>query len=265
MPEESVAEGLLARLEKGEDVGDVLRADIERRDGVFFDEWARTADGWQGIATPARGGGTAAETPPPYDPRDDPNLNILIYVISDYGHDQDDDEVGGQAYVNLIKETFPNADINEKRVGKLYDDEHSDTSFTVFCKDMGWVNMEASMLGKEYDQIHFMGHGGPVEGVTFEGEPFDLDEGMYKVPSLPLKPDGVIILDGCFTSSGPFHDWAVKMAGGDGDRVCDFEGISRMRWDYVEKDGKTTGKTDWYTEGNEDLMKVHNFIGLKKE
>jgi hypothetical protein len=37
MPEESVAEGLLGRLEEGEAVGDVLRADIEWRDVRFLE------------------------------------------------------------------------------------------------------------------------------------------------------------------------------------------------------------------------------------
>lgn len=265
MPEESVAEGLLARLEKGEDVGDVLRDDIERRDGVFFDEWTRTTDGWQGVATPAGGAGTAEEPPPRRTRRDEP-LNILIYVISDYGHDRDDDEVGGQAYVSLIKETFPNAKRNVKKLWKLQDDVHSNTSNKAFAKDMWMVSKEANSLDLSYDQIHFMGHGRPVDGVIFEGKPFDRGElTRERVTSLPLKDDGVIILQGCFTEFGPFYGWAVDMAGGDTKRVCAFDDFFVMFWDYAEKEGKTTGYTYWDAEGNDDLMKIQGFLGIEDE
>jgi len=265
MPEESVAEGLLARLEEGEDVGDVLRDDIERRDGVFFDEWTRTADGWQGVATPAGGAGTAEEPPPRRTRRDEP-LNILIYVISDYGHDRDDDEVGGQAYVNLIKETFPKAKPDIRKLWKLQDDVHSNTSSKTFAKDIFWVSSEAEISGILYDQIHFMGHGRPVDGVIFEGKPFDRRElTREKVTSLPLKDDGVIILQGCFTESGPFYEWALDMAGGETERVCAFDDLCVIFWDYVEKEGKTTGRTDWHAKGNDDLMKIYRAVGLEDE
>ena len=221
MPEESVAEGLLARLEEGEDVGDVLRDDIERRDGVFFDEWTRTTDGWQGVATPAGGAGTAEEPPPRRTRRDEP-LNILIYVISDVGHDQNDDEVGSQAYVNLIKKTFPNARFVSRNVYKLYDDKYSDTNVGEFAGGMVLVLDEAESKEIEFDQIHFIGHGDEGVGMLFAGKDFDEGELKDYVPSLPLKSDGVIVLHGCYTEFGPFYEWAVKMAGGDDERVCAF-------------------------------------------
>jgi hypothetical protein len=263
MAEKSVADAVLARLERGEDIGDALRDDIERHDGVFFREWARTTDGWQGIATPAGGAGTAEEAAPRPTRKDEP-LNILIYVISDYGHDRDDDEVGGQAYVSLIKDTFPNARLNPKGISKLEDDVHSDTSNETFARDMDWVTIEAAQNDVEYDQIHFMGHGRPVDGVVFEGKPFDRRElTRKKVTSLPLKDDGVIILQGCFTESGPFYGWAVDMAGGEKERVCAFEDLCVILWDYVEKEGKTTGYTYWDAEGNDDLMKIYRALGLE--
>jgi len=125
MAEESVADGVLARLEKGEDVGDVLRDDIERRDGVFLREWGRTTDGWQGIATPAGGAGTAEEPPPRRVRRDDPHLHILIYVISDLGLSAGEgemkDESGLLAYVNLIRATFSAAQRTEYHTAFLAD------------------------------------------------------------------------------------------------------------------------------------------------
>ena len=39
MPEESVAEGVLARLEKGEDVGDVLASVRKHDDDPLWDSW----------------------------------------------------------------------------------------------------------------------------------------------------------------------------------------------------------------------------------
>jgi hypothetical protein len=266
MPEESVAEGLLARLEEGEDVGDVLREDIERRDGVFFDEWTRTTDGWQGVAAPAGGPGTVEEPAATrHTRRDDPNLNILIYIISDVGHDRDDDEVGTQAYVNLIWETFPNAARkDEYRISLLSDGKHSYTSNKTFADDMSAVNKQAYVLGFLYDQIHFVGHGRPGEGVTFEGEPFTWSElNLQHVDSLPLKPDGVIILKGCYTEVGPFYAWAVEMAGGDTERVRAFKELFVMPWDYTEKEGETTPYTYWEAEGNDDLMEIYRFLGIE--
>lgn len=266
MPEESVAEGVLARLEEGEDIGDALRDDIERREGLFFRDWTRTTDGWQGIATPAGGPGTAEEPPPPYDPRDDPNLNILIYVISDIGLQRDDDESGLLAYVNLIRDTFPKAKRDERRVSMLSDKKSSNTRSDTFGKNIFWINFEAGLSGTVYDQIHFIGHGLPDSGVLFNGEPFNRYQVEIEgVGSLPLKPKGVIILFGCYSESGPFYNWAFDMVGGDKNRVCAFN--TELEYDawWVEEEGATKRVTDWYEEGNESLMKIHDYIGLKKD
>ncbi|MGD8717914.1 MAG: hypothetical protein PVH29_03730 [Candidatus Zixiibacteriota bacterium] len=266
MPEESVADGVLARLENGEDIGDVLRDDIERREGVFFREWMRTTDGWQGIATPAGGAGTAEGAPPGRVRRDDPDLNILIYVISDIGLQRDDDESGLLAYVNLIRDTFPQAKRTERRVAMLSDKKSSDTASDTFGRDMSWVRIEASEAGLLFDQIHFIGHGLPESGVLFKGAPFNRHRiEIEGVDSLPLKPEGVIILFGCFSERGPFYEWALDMVGGDTNRVCAFRtDLEYDAW-WVEEEGKSKRVTDWYEEGNESLMEIHDFIGLEKD
>jgi hypothetical protein len=210
MPEESVADGVLARLEKGEDIGDVLRDDIERRDGVFFREWMRTTEGWQGVATPAGGAGTAEEPPPRRVHRDDP-LNILIYVISDLGLERGD-ESGLLAYVNLIRGTFPKAKRTEYHVSFLSDKKPSNISSEGFIKDMAAINLVAEKLEIYYDQIHFIGHGLPEVGILFKGAAFNAGASLEGVDSLLLKPDGIIVLFGCYSGNGPLYQWALGMA-----------------------------------------------------
>jgi len=261
MAEESVAEGVLARLEEGEDIGDALRDDIERREGVFFREWMRTTDGWQGIATPAGGAATAEEPPPRRVRRDDPDLNILIYVISDYGHDREDDEVGGQAYVRLIKSTFSKSKIHTWNLNKLYDDKWSDTSVGGFGADFKTISQVYG--GVSYDQIHFSGHGRPIDGMTFFDKPFDCEKAKKDITSLPLKSNGVVILSGCFTNFGPFYDWALEMVDGDDKRLWACSGEFVYDWAYVEEFGKSTGETEW--EDNEDLTDIYGFLGIEDE
>jgi hypothetical protein len=270
MPEESVAEGVLARLEKGEDIGDVLRDDIERRDGVFFDEWTQTADGWQGVAAPAGGAGTAEEPPPRRTHRDEP-LNILIYVISDYGllvrEDGMKDESGLLAYVNLIRATFPKAQRTEYHTAFLSDKEKSAIGSEGFLKDMDAIKSVAKEGDVLYDQIHFIGHGVPEKGILFDWESFNanISATVRGVDSLPLKPEGVIVLFGCHSKAGDFYDWAFSMVGSDDNRIRAFEtDLVYDAWE-VEDEGELKPVTDWYEEGNESLMDIHNFLGLEKE
>jgi hypothetical protein len=271
MAEESVAEGLLARLEEGGDVGDVLRADIERRDGVFFDEWTRTTDGWQGIATPAGGAGTAEEPPPRRVRRDDPHLHILIYVISDLGllvrEDGMEDESGLLAYVNLIRSTFSKAQRTEYHTAFLSDKEPSAIGSEGFLKDMDAIKSVAKEGDVLYDQIHFIGHGVLEKGILFDWESFNASPGVIvpKVDSLPLKPEGVIVLVGCYSKAGPFYDWAFSMVGLDDNRIRVFEPCLEYNAWEVEEEGELKPVTDWYAEGNESLMDIHDFLGLEKE
>jgi len=272
MAEESVAEGVLARLEEGEDIGDVLRADIERRDGVFFDEWTRTTGGWQGIAAPAGGPGTAEETAATrHTRRDDPNLNILIYVISDLGllvrEDGMKDESGLLAYVNLIRSTFSKAQRTEYHTAFLSDKEKSAIGGEAFLKDMDAIKSVAKARDVLYDQIHFIGHGVPEKGILFDWESFNASPGgiVPKVDSLPLKPEGVIVLVGCYSKAGPFYDWAFSMVGLDDNRIRVFEPCLEYNAWEVEEEGELKPVTDWYEEGNESLMDIHDFLGLEKE
>lgn len=271
MPEESVAEGVLARLEEGEDIGDALRDDIERREGLFFRDWTRTTDGWQGIATPAGGAGTAEEPPPRRVRRDDPHLHILIYVISDLGllvrEDGMKDESGLLAYVNLIRSTFSKAQRTEYHTAFLSDKEKSAIGTEGFLKDMDAIKLFAKEGYVLYDQIHFIGHGVPEKGILFDWESFNASPGgiVPKVDSLPLKPEGVIVLFGCYSKAGDFYDWAFSMVGLDDNRIRAFEtDLVYEAWE-VEEEGKLMPVTDWYEEGNESLMDIHDFLGLEKE
>jgi hypothetical protein len=84
---------------------------------------------------------------------------------------------------------------------------------------------------------------------------------------LPLKPDGLIVLFGCFTQYGPFYDWALAMAREAGPRaeVCAFEDDCKYyTWPTVVGD-KTVLETDWYAKGNESLKKIHDMFGLEEE
>jgi hypothetical protein len=223
MAEESVAEGVLARLEEGEDIGDALRDDIERREGLFFREWARTTDGWQGIATPAGGAATAEEPPPRRVSRDDPDINILLFGISDLGTFEDD-EAASLAYVNLVRSTFANATKFSYRIGMFSDGKPSDTYVGAFAADLRTAIHAVKGEEKLLDQIHFIGHGAKGVGMLFADE-FDAGTVAGDVESLPLKPNGVIVLFGCFTKYGPFYDWALAKAKEAGPRaeVCAFE------------------------------------------
>lgn len=223
MAEESVAEGVLARLEEGEDIGDVLRDDIERREGLFFRDWTRTANGWQGIATPAGSAGTAEEPPPRQVRRDDPDINILLFGISDLGTFEED-EAASLAYVNLVRSTFANATKFSYRIGMFSDGKPSDTYVGEFAADLRTAIFDIKDKNKQLDQIHFIGHGAKGVGMLFADE-FDAGTVAGDVESLPLKPNGVIVLFGCFTQYGPFYDWALTMANeaGPGAEVCAFE------------------------------------------
>lgn len=265
MAEESVAEGVLARLEEGEDIGDVLRADIERREGLFFREWTRTTDGWQGIATPAGGAGTAEDAPPRPTRRDDPEINILVIVIMDLGTYKND-EAGSLAYFKLVQSTFAKADIDAYGLEKLSDGMPSDTTINEFGNDLFFAVKIATWEKKLYDQIHFIGHGDVGVGMLFAGEPFVEGSMGVSVDSLPLKPNGLIVLFGCYTQCGPFYDWAVGMANeaGPDAEVCAFEG------DLIYKTWPVRGDeenrvTYWDAKENAGLKEIYDKFGLEEE
>jgi hypothetical protein len=266
MAEESVAEGILARLEKGEDIGDVLRDDIERREGLRFGEWARTTDGWQGIATATGGAGTVEETPPRRVRRDDPDLNILFVVIMDFGT-KGNDEAGTLAYFKLLQSTFYKADFDTVGLAKLSDLMWTETSVGEFANGLYVTLKLAEDDNKLYDQIHFVGHGDVGVGMLFDGEPFDSTAVDAEVSNLRLKPNGVIVLFGCFTQSGPFYDWAVRMAmeAGPGAEVCAFEGdLVYKSWPVGGDEERRT--TDWDYKENKHLKKIYNkLFGLPEE
>jgi hypothetical protein len=271
MPEETLPEDLQRCLEEGEDIGNVLRDDIEQRHGVYFDDWARTTDGWRAVATLTSSAIKDKGPPPRSVRRDDPHLHILIYVISDLGvlvrEDGMKDESGLLAYVNLIRSTFSVAQKTEYHVGFLSDKEKSAIGSEDFLRDMNVIKSFAKTAGILYDQIHFIGHGLTEKGILFDWESFNANAGVNvpKVDSLPLQPEGVIVLFGCYSKAGPFYDWAFSMVGLDDNRIRGFEtDLVYDAWE-VEEEGELKTVTDWYEEGNESLMDIHDFLGLKKE
>ena len=271
MAEETLPEDLLRCLEEGEDIGNVLRDDIEQRHGVYFHDWTRTTDGWEGIAT-LTSTAVKDEGPPPRGVRrDDPHLHILIYVISDLGLFVEGgeivDESGLLAYVNLIRATFSAAQRTEYHTAFLSDKIKSAIGSEDFLSDMDGIKSIAEKAGVLFDQIHFIGHGLPEKGILFDWESFNANAGanVPKVDSLPLKPEGVIVLFGCYSGTGPFYDWAYSMVGLDDNRIRAFKtDLVYDAWE-VEEEGELKPVTDWYEEGNESLMDIHDFLGLKKE
>lgn len=160
-------------------------------------------------------------------------------------------------YITLIESTYPEGMVVKKGVRPADPEEKwlTQTGFfsAVSSGDLSLVSIfsipryknyvELHPESKGYDQIHILGHGGPLTGLLFarEGGPgwasFTETEDMGKASDVfPLKPDGnsKIIIAACSGDKGQLRPWmrkSIKKDDRDRHRAFGVSGMWHVKYD----------------------------------
>ena len=199
---------------------------------------------------------------------------ILVFIVSNKFTEQGEDfEDTIEGYLDLLEGKYPKGKIEVAGVAlgtKPREEMSQDDVFSQLRamrgKITGGVGETTGFWG--YDQIHILGHGKVGDGLRFKGPKYfneDLLEGATARDTLPLKPDGKVVIGACCADGGGLAGWlraTLDKADAEYSRVHPVKGIFA-----------TAEEETWYGSGEYVLKwgahpstkEIENFLDEKPE
>jgi hypothetical protein len=166
---------------------------------------------------------------------------ILVFIVSNKLTEKGEDfEDTIRGYLQLLEDKYPKGKIEVAGVAlgtKPLEEMSQEAVFSQLRamrgKITGGVGESTGFWG--YDQIHILGHGKPGDGLRFKGPKYfneDLLEGGTAKDTLPLKPNGKVVIGACYASGGGLAGWlraTLDKAGDEYSRVHAVGGIFNVK------------------------------------
>lgn len=166
---------------------------------------------------------------------------ILVFIVSNKFTEQGEDfEDTIEGYLDLLEGKYAKGKIEVAGVALGTKPREEMSQEAVFSQLRGMRGKITGGVGEStgfwgYDQIHILGHGRPGYGLRFKGPKYfneDLLEGATAKDTLPLKPDGKVVIGACGADGGGLAGWlraTLDKAGEEYSRVHAVGGIFNVK------------------------------------